>query len=130
MKGKKDKVPLETEIDFLKNFVALEKIRHDEKVPISFTVQGNSDEIVVPPLLFMPLMENGFKHSFDNQSPLIESAMLIENNEIIFEVKNSYMCDPATDKPGIGLENLRKDWNYCILINMSCLYKKAIQNLK
>lgn len=107
--GQKNVVPLNTEIDFLKNFVALEKIRHNENIPISFTVQGNSDEIAVPPLLFMPLMENGFKHGFhDNQSPLIESAMLIENNEIIFEVKNSYMCDPATDKPGIGLENLRK----------------------
>lgn len=107
--GKKDKVPLQTEIEFLKNFVALEKIRHEDNVSISFTVQGDSDQVLIPPLLFMPLLENSFKHGIDNNKNFwVEVAMLVENNEIIFEIKNSYHCSKVANEPGIGLDNLRK----------------------
>lgn len=107
--GQKDRVPLEVEIDFLKSFVALEKIRHEDSVSISFTVQGNTDEIFVPPLLFMPLLENSFKHGADDNKDLrIEAAMLVENNEIIFEISNSRTAGSAAGEPGIGLMNLRK----------------------
>jgi LytS/YehU family sensor histidine kinase len=107
--GQKDTVPLETEIEFLKNFVDLEKIRHDEKTQISFTVQGNADQVRISPLLFMPLLENGIKHGFYNkEDPWLEAAMLIENGEIVFGVKNSSCCSETSNHSGIGLENLRR----------------------
>lgn len=107
--GQKDKVPLEKEIEFLTNFVALEKIRHEDNVSITFTIQGNADKVLIPPLLFMPLLENGFKHGFNsNEDCWIEAAMLIENNEIFFEIVNSNYGNSTSNEPGIGLENLRK----------------------
>lgn len=107
--GSKDLVPLENEIEFLKNFVALEKIRHEDNASISFTIQGNAEQVFISPLLFMPLLENGFKHGFNsNDDCWIEAAMLIENNEISFEIKNSNYGTPAGNEPGIGLYNLRK----------------------
>lgn len=107
--GKKDTVPLETEIAFLENFVALEKIRHEDNACIAFTVQGNTDKINIPPLLFMPLLENAFKHGFSNNGhSWVEAAMLIEDNEIIFEIKNSNAGGEHDGRSGIGLENLQK----------------------
>lgn len=107
--GKKDTVPLETEIAFLENFVALEKIRHEDNVRIAFAVQGNTDKITIPPLLFMPLLEIAFKHGFSNNGhSWVEAAMLIEDNEITFEIKNSNACGESGSGSGIGLENLQK----------------------
>lgn len=107
--GQKDVVPLAREIQFLEDFVALETIRHEDDVSVSFTIQGNADYLLIPPLLFMPLLENAFKHGFyGNKNGWIEAAMLIENNEICFEIKNSYNDNSNTNQSGIGLENLRK----------------------
>jgi LytS/YehU family sensor histidine kinase len=107
--GQKDVVPLETEIEFLKNFVALEKIRHEDGLAISFTVQGNADRILIPPLLFMPLLENGFKHGVYNcEDSWLEAEMLIENNEIIFGIRNSIAGSATVSGSGIGLDTLRK----------------------
>ena len=89
--GQKDAVPLETEIEFIRNFVALEKIRHEDEAAISFTVQGNIDRMLIPPLLFMPLLENGFKHGvYDGEDSWLEAEMLIENDEIIFGIKKQH----------------------------------------
>ena len=107
--GRKDVVPLETEIEFLKNFVALEKIRHEDEAVISFTVQGNVDQMLIPPLLFMPLLENGFKHGVYNcEDSRLEAEMLIENNEIIFGIRNSVAGGVKISEPGIGLDTLRR----------------------
>jgi len=115
--GQKDTVPLEKEIEFLKSFVALEKIRHEDHVSVSFTIQGNIEQTFIPPLLFMPLLENGFKHGFQyNEDSWLEAAMLIENDEIIFGVKNSDPSSVTANEPGVGLENLRK--------RLSLLYPK------
>ncbi|HTI91535.1 MAG TPA: sensor histidine kinase [Puia sp.] len=107
--GKEDRVPLQKEIEFLQNFVQLENIRHDERTLISFTVQGDAHGIDVPPLLFMPILENSFKHGLNViDNPWMEAGMLIENNEIIFEVRNSNTQHASPGEPGIGLENLRQ----------------------
>jgi two-component system, LytTR family, sensor kinase len=115
--GAKDSVPLQTEIEFLENFVTLEKIRHGDEAAISFTVQGNAHGMFIPPLLFMPLLENGFKHGvYDCEDSWLEAGMLIEDNEVIFGIRNSIAGGAAVSGPGIGLETLRK--------RLSLLYPK------
>ena len=59
-----DKVPLNKEIEFIRNYIDIEKIRH--KADVRFTVEGDTDEIMIEPLLFISFIENGFKHAFDN----------------------------------------------------------------
>jgi two-component system LytT family sensor kinase len=72
-------------------------------------MKGNADRILIPPLLFMPLLENGFKHGVYNcEDSWLEAEMLIENNEIIFGIRNSIAGGAIVSGSGIGLETLRK----------------------
>ena len=104
---KEERVPLQKEIEFLQHFVQLESIRHEDNSPISFTVQGDARGISIPPLLFMPILENSFKHGVVN-SPWMEAGMLIENKEIVFEVRNGHTPGASPGEAGIGLDNLRQ----------------------
>lgn len=103
-------VPLQREIDFIRDYVQLESIRHENNEGISFRWQGNPDGIDVPPLLFMPLAENGFKHGFTDplQSSWLEAVLVVDAKEIVFEVKNSRSVRPGAPESGVGLENLQK----------------------
>jgi hypothetical protein len=102
------KVPLTNEVKFMEDYVALEQIRHDNAMAINFSVQGNPAGIQVPPLLFMPLLENCFKHGFSSAEPFAEVTMLIENGEIIVATRNRFVKNAGVSQTGIGLDNLSK----------------------
>lgn len=59
-----EKVPLSREIEFIENYIAIEKMRH--KADVRFTVEGETTQVMVEPLLFISFIENGFKHAFAN----------------------------------------------------------------
>jgi hypothetical protein len=108
--GNKKTVPLTREIEFIRNYIHLEQIRHNENTRISFIVQGKDDGIYVEPLLFIPLIENSFKHGINRsmENASMEAVMVIENNEITLEIKNSKPEHKTTGEEGIGLQNIKK----------------------
>ena len=57
-----EKVPLNKEIEFIRNYIEIEKIRY--KADVRFTVEGETDAVMVEPFLFISFIENGFKHAF------------------------------------------------------------------
>ncbi|MEO6328693.1 MAG: histidine kinase [Ginsengibacter sp.] len=59
-----DRVLLSKEIEFITNYIEIEKIRH--KADVRFTIEGQTDGIMIEPLLFISFIENGFKHAFAN----------------------------------------------------------------
>ena len=59
-----EKIPLNKEIEFIQNYIEIEKIRY--KADVRFTVEGETDGIMIEPFLFISFIENGFKHAFDN----------------------------------------------------------------
>ncbi|WP_396153135.1 sensor histidine kinase [Flavobacterium sp.] len=109
--SKADTVSLKAEIRFLEDYVSLEKIRLSKNVNIQFEVSGIDEDVFIPPLLFIPLVENAFKHGLNTLSEVnyAHFALSLQGNELFFEAKNS--LDNNEDKQpqsGTGLANLRK----------------------
>lgn len=107
--GKKDIVPLNEVIVYLKNYIDLHKIRYHKSVKIDFThTIGDGDTIA--PLLFIILLENAFKHGVES---LTENAFitinLISNVDFIhFNIENNFDSNEISEDKGIGLDNLKR----------------------
>ncbi|MFH0756786.1 MAG: histidine kinase [Bacteroidota bacterium] len=103
---------LSNEIDFMLNYIDLMKLRMNEKIKLSFSFPKVYEDINFPPLIFVPFIENAFKHGISyRQKSFISIEMHIEGNTISFRCSNS-MVDKVgeneTEQPGIGLENVKK----------------------
>lgn len=109
-----EKVALTKEIEFMENYFELERIRHTVPGLIDFRVQGSPDGVAIEPLLFLPLIENCFKHSI--QQDILENpvkiVLVIDADELIFQTSNKIIAK-ETDKnySGIGLMNVKKRLN-------------------
>jgi len=105
-------VPAGKEIKMLEDYIELEKIRYDETLDISFTVDTDNPRQEIPPLLMIPLVENAFKHGVSEtaEMPFIYINLTISNNTLLFTVENSReKSRPVTAvKENIGLRNLRR----------------------
>ena len=101
-------VPLTDEINHIKDYISLEQMRFNDTLDVNF-VDGNcSENIEIAPMLFLPFIENSFKHGKIKDGKLtIDIAFKCENNNIHFSIKNSH-AKPASIKSGIGLENIKK----------------------
>ncbi len=106
--GKKEKVSLEDEINYLKTYIELHKIRYQKEVDIQFMHQVDGT-IQVAPLLFIILLENAFKHGVEKvrAHAYIHLDMKSEGKNITFAIKNNLVGSEAAHSHGIGLSNLR-----------------------
>jgi len=103
------KVSLAKEIEYLKNYVALQKIRFDEQLHVEFLVEGEAKDKKIAPLLLVPFVENGFKHGLlsDPQYPF-RINLLIDGNRLVFQVRNKKNLDNKDQAGGIGMTNVNK----------------------
>ncbi len=100
-------VPVSQEIEYLKNFIQLQKIRSSEKLKLAVQFDETLKEQQVYPLLFLPLVENAFKYTGGDYSLNITATN--GQDKIKFLVENSIPdLIPGTEKTGIGLENLKR----------------------
>ncbi len=105
-----DMVPIETEVQFLDNYIALETIRITPEPELEF-LKGFPAGIQLPPMLLMTFVENIFKHGIDKISGINQIWIRIAEKEgyLIFETKNSINQHPGKAKPmGLGLTTLRQ----------------------
>ena len=103
-------IPLRDDIKFLRNYIELMRIRYTEDVEISFTypeqLQGR---VNVPPLIFIVFVENAFKHGVSyNANSYIKIDIKCEDGCVVGHFENSTSEKSRNEKPGIGLENVRK----------------------
>jgi hypothetical protein len=106
----KDEVSVNTEIQFLENYIALEKIRIRHEIDLTFT-HDCSAELRIPPMLLMTFVENIFKHGIDKSSSenKIEILLVVRDGYLFFQTKNSVHEEVGTtEHTGFGIENLRK----------------------
>ena len=106
----KKTVPIQGEVEFMRNYISLMKLRCNDKTEVvtTFDVQQN---IEIAPLLFISLIENAFKHGVSSNRPSYIMIRLEQNgNELMFDCRNSNYPKPATDRSGkgIGIENTRR----------------------
>ena len=103
-----DKIPLQKEIDFIRNYIEIERIRYD--ADIQFTVEGSAENVMIEPFLFISFIENGFKHAIDNSfaKPFIYITLKIQPEEIALNVINNTSLELETQASkiqGKGLVN-------------------------
>jgi two-component system, LytTR family, sensor kinase len=107
-------VLLNNEIEHLKNYIDLEKLRYDDELEIIFNHHGNIGNIQIAPLLLIPFVENSFKHGVNNsqEKPWIKIDLKTENEELIFKIENSKNREKIIDSigytDGIGLKNVKQ----------------------
>ncbi len=108
-------IKLSSEIDFMKNYIDLMKLRMSEKVQLSISFPEKYDDISIPPLIFIPFIENAFKHGISyREKSFVNISMLAEGNLINFKCVNSNVAKPeegANGHSGIGLKNVKKRLN-------------------
>jgi sensor histidine kinase YesM len=88
-----EKIPLNKEIDFIRNYIEIEKIRYSAN--IRFTVEGETNDILIEPFLFISFIENGFKHAMDNSfsDPFIYILIKVSPDRIVLNVINNSNAD-------------------------------------
>lgn len=105
-------VPLEMEVQYIKNYIDLEKVRYGDRLEILLRVYEKIDGIKVAPLLILPLVENSFKHGASNQldSGWIHIDIDVQDKMLLIKVENSKPQLNGENRKisGFGLDNARK----------------------
>lgn len=107
--GKEHEVLLSKEVDYLKNFLGLQKLRHRYEPEIDFQVSIKEDRSISP-LLFIVPVENAFKHGVEKltERAFVKIDLRADQEKLILKVENNYDPEEQLAKPGIGLENLKR----------------------
>jgi len=107
-----EEVFLYEEIQFINNYLELEKIRLSKEINIQFETAIDNDNIKIPPLLFIPMVENAFKHGIENYNKegFAIFSLSIQSNELFFEATNSLSDTEISKskKSGKGLLNMKR----------------------
>jgi len=84
-------VPLQKEIDYIENYITLEKIRYEDRLDVSLNILSDVQNIEIAPLLILPFVENSFKHGFSNDigKVWVHIDILLNEGQLIIKVENS-----------------------------------------
>lgn len=109
---KADRVPLKKELEYIDNFVALNQLKDSQGLNIKIKLDRSQPNLMVAPLIFIPFIENAFKHSKieDLEKGWIEIELNIIDTVIHFNVRNSIPEKAYTKDTigGIGLKNVKR----------------------
>ena len=107
-------VPLSKEIEYMENYISLERLRLNDQIPIKFSIEGgNPQDLLIAPLIFITFLENAFKHGVSNNHPQawVNISILIREKECVYRVENSKISSTkaeAEQKSGIGIQNVKR----------------------
>jgi hypothetical protein len=109
--AKKDLVPLDKEIEYIDDYIALQRIRLGETFKLSYQVNGKGNHLEIPPLLLIPIIENAFKHGVNpEENSCILINLVVENSKLILTVDNNKVKKTSFNNypGGLGLNNVRE----------------------
>lgn len=105
-------VPLSIELEYLKDYIALQQLRYKAKDVVDFRIEGEVEKCQVAPLLFIHLLENTYKHSPAKlETGSIKVTVSVTDNTLYFSSENliGKKAENALEEPaGIGLANVQK----------------------
>ena len=104
-------ISLSKEIDFLKKYIELMKLRVSDKTVVNYSFPAEETGIKIAPLLFISLIENAFKHGVSaSKKSIINIEMICKEKTVYFTIKNDDFPKKIDDKSGsgIGLPNIEK----------------------
>ncbi|WP_405383212.1 sensor histidine kinase [Maribacter sp. LLG6340-A2] len=105
----KDLVPLNKELDYIKSYIQLQRLRLSNSENVSLKISGEDRGRAVPPLLFISFIENAFKYGTDYKGKTyVKITLAITDESIYLNVRNKIgvFREPSKNS-GIGLENIR-----------------------
>ncbi len=106
-----DLVPLSNEVDFIHNFIDLQKVRLTDKVILNFSAEGYDENLLIAPLLFIPFVENAFKYGVSTkESSNINIEIKTEGHKILFSSVNYIVGSENNlmENTGIGINNVKR----------------------
>ncbi len=107
--GNKKGVPLMRELEFVRNYITLMRLRYTDKVKIMVDLPAEVPNKQVPPLMLVTFIENAFKHGISYQhDSFIDIKADVENNKLQFTCRNSKAENPNQEKGGVGLANVKQ----------------------
>jgi LytS/YehU family sensor histidine kinase len=104
-------VLLSKEIEYMQNYISLERLRLNDQIPIKFEVIGNAENLRITPLIFITFLENAFKHGVSNSNPKawVNVTIQLQDKQCVYTVENSLVEKPeSSEKSGIGLQNVKR----------------------
>jgi len=105
-------VPLAKELQLIKDYVSLEKIRYGNRLEVHIDMPDETDDLEIAPLLLLPFVENCFKHGASHMidQPWISLIVTIEKKEMKMKLVNGKApgYQPKKSSGGIGIKNVRK----------------------
>lgn len=96
-------IKLSEEITYIKEYIDLQKIRTSNEHFVSFSLEGKPEDYEISPMIFIPFIENAFKHSKNKKLDTIDIRMSVSESEVHFWCKNRFY---KTDKTEIGIGNM------------------------
>ncbi|TDQ07621.1 sensor histidine kinase [Pedobacter metabolipauper] len=110
-----DKIALTRDIDYLKNYIVLQKLRTStsDDIRIETQIDDQTQDLEIAPMLLIPFVENAFKHGISLKYPShIKITLQISDKKLYFDVHNSIHLkvdnDPEKLQSGIGLQNVQQ----------------------
>ncbi|WP_026955597.1 sensor histidine kinase [Algoriphagus vanfongensis] len=111
--NQKENTLLSKEVDFIRDYIELMKIRLTEKVKLNIQLDDPKDNQVIAPMLILPFLENCFKHGISSQKESkIHIKLEIMGDTLFFETRNQIFPinpdSPEAKESGIGLSNTQR----------------------
>ena len=105
-------VSLQQEINYLQNYIDLQRIRFEEDVEVNYQWSGSPSGQLIEPMILIPFVENAFKHGVGMlDKPSIQIDLGIKNSELNFRVQNKIALESISSKDGqsgIGIPNVKR----------------------
>ncbi|MCM5663008.1 sensor histidine kinase [Galbibacter mesophilus] len=123
---------LKDEIQFIESYIDLMQMRYGDQLTVTANFPKQDVlNIEIPPLLFIPLVENAFKHGVAaSDESFIDVDLKLINEELIFSIKNSYFPKSDTDRSGsgIGIQNMQKRLKLLYREEEYSFYQQRVEN--
>lgn len=117
-------VPLKKEVKFIHDYIEIEKMRYGDLLELNLNIQVDKENQTVAPLIFLPFLENAFKHGANSQldKAWVSIDLRAREHEVVFKVENNAESEVETGNGkdrGIGLKNVQR--------RLDLLYKDEYQ---
>lgn len=105
----KPDIPLRREIEVINHYIELEKLRHTGRLDVSLTTLGETPAQKISPLIFLPFVENSFKHALRNVRGMVRIVIHIEASarHVRLMVENDHVSGNGNGQ-GTGIANIRR----------------------
>jgi len=109
-KGQEQTVTIAQELKYIEDYIDLQQIRLKKELDFNFNKEIANENLNIAPLLLIVLIENAFKHGIEpaENAAFLNLSIESDNKELTFICENSFELEDSINKPGIGLENLKK----------------------